>query len=40
MINMYGVRNMSAMEYYRTFQEVQSVKAATRAEVQTQLLIH
>ena len=40
MINMYGVRNMSAMEYYRVFQEVQSAKAATRAEMQTQLSIH
>ena len=40
MINMYGVRNMSAMYYQKTFQEVQSLKAATRAEVQAQLTVH
>ena len=40
MINTYGVNKMSAMDYYRVFQEVQSAKHAARVNVQTQLATH
>jgi len=40
MINTYGVRKMSSMEYYRVFQEVQSAKELARTHVQTQLATH
>ena len=40
MINMYGLKNLTSMEYYRVYQEVQSIKAASRAELATQLSIH
>jgi len=40
MINTYGLQKMSSMDYYRVFQEVQSIKAASRAELATQLSIH
>ena len=36
MINTYGVRKMSTMEYYRVFQEVQAAKELARVNVQTQ----
>ena len=40
MINTYGVRKMTSMEYYRVFQEVQSAKELARTNVQTQLATH
>ena len=40
MINTYGVRKMSTMEYYRVFQEVQAAKELARVNVQTQLATH
>ena len=40
MIDTYGVKKMSAMDYYRVFQEVQSAKEVARVNVQTQLATH
>ena len=40
MINTYGVRKMSAMEYYRVFQEVQAAKELARTNIRTQLATH
>ena len=40
MINTYGVRKMSSMDYYRVFQEVHAAKELARVNVQTQLATH
>lgn len=40
MINTYGVRKMSSIEYYKVFQEVQAAKELARVNVQTQLATH
>ncbi len=40
MINTYGIRKMSTMEYYKVFQEVRAAKELARVNVQTQLATH
>ena len=40
MINTYGSNKMSAIDYYRVYQEVQSAKHAVRVNMQTQLATH
>ena len=39
MIDTYGVKKMSAMDYYRVFQEVQSAKQLARTHMKTQYLL-
>jgi len=40
MIDTYGVKKMSTMDYYRVFQEVQSAKQLARTHMKTQISTH
>ena len=40
MINTYGIQKLSSMEYYRVYQEVQSVKQIARANLASTLAVH